>query len=448
MSKNVKIRKGANIKLVGEAVEKTVDSQMPSSFSIKPTDFHSMVPKMLLKEGAEVKAGTPVFHDKSNERIKYVSPVSGEIAEIVRGAKRRILEVRILADKEQKPSEGNPFDVSGMDRAQISDILLNGGLWPFIKRRPYDVVADPTEAPKSIFVSGFDSAPLGVNIAYLLEGRETDLQKGIDALAKMTAGKVHLNVATGDSSFMAKTKNAQVNSISGPHPAGNVGIQIHHIDTISKGDVVWTVDAQAVAMIGRYLSTGKADFSRKIALVGSEVNEPTYINTWTGANLASIIGGKTTDGDNRIIGGNVLSGERLLEDGYLGFYSNMITVIPEGNESQFIGWILPNFHKFSLSHSYFSWLMPGKKYRLNTNLNGEGRAFVMSGQYEAVLPMDVYPVHLLKAIMTNDIEKMEGLGIYEVAPEDLALCEYACTSKTEVQSWVRKGLDIAMEELG
>ena len=245
MSKNVKIRKGANIKLVGEAVEKTVDSQMPSSFSIKPTDFHGTVPKMLLKEGAEVKAGTPIFQDKSNERIKYVSPVSGEIAEIVRGAKRRILEVRILADKEQKPSEGTPFDTSGMERAQVCDILLAGGLWPFIKRRPYDVVADPTEAPKSIFVSGFDSAPLGANIAYLLEGREADFQKGIDALAKMTAGKVHVNVSSGDSSFISKTKNAQVNSISGPHPAGNVGIQIHHIDTINKGDVVWTVDAQA-----------------------------------------------------------------------------------------------------------------------------------------------------------------------------------------------------------
>ena len=201
-------------------------------------------------------------------------------------------------------------------------------------------------------------------------------------------------------------------------------------------------------MIGRYISTGKADFSRKIALVGSEVNDPVYVNTWTGASISSIVSGKTTDGDNRIIGGNVLTGEQLLQDGYLGYYSNMVTVIPEGKESQFVGWIQPNFHKFSLSHSYFSWLMPGKKYRLNTNLNGEGRAFVMSGQYEDVLPMDVYPVHLLKAIMTNDIEKMEGLGIYEVAPEDLALCEYACTSKTEVQSWIRKGLDIAMEELG
>ena len=448
MSKTVKIRKGANINLKGSAEKKTTEAALSETFAIKPTDFHGMVPKMLVKVGDEVTAGTPLFYDKSNDRIKFVSPVSGEVAEIVRGAKRRILEVRVLADKTQKLIEGSPIDISGMEAAQVCDVLMDGGLWPFIKRRPYDIIANPTEAPKSIFVSGFDSAPLGADIAYLLDGRETDFQNGINALAKMTAGKVHVNALVSDSSFISKTKNAQVNTFSGPHPAGTVGVQIHHIDPIAKGDVVWTVDPQAVAMIGRYLNTGKADFSKTIALVGSEVNDPQYLKVISGTNMKPILGGRIADGDTRIICGNVLSGLQVSADGYLGFFNNVVSVIPEGRDSQFIGWIAPNFHKFSLSHSYFSWLMPGKKYNLNTNTNGEGRAFVMSGQYEDVLPMDVYPVHLLKAIMTNDLDKMEGLGIYEVAPEDLALCEFACTSKTDVQSWVRKGLDMAMEELG
>ncbi|MEZ4722684.1 MAG: Na(+)-translocating NADH-quinone reductase subunit A [Flavobacteriales bacterium] len=448
MSKTVKIRKGANIKLVGKAEHTTTQAEMPSSFAIKPTDFHGMIPKMMLKEGAEVKAGTPIFHDKQDERVRYVSPVSGEIAEIVRGAKRKILEVRIVADKDQKAIEGSPVDVSSMNGAQVADVLMNAGLWPFIKKRPYDVVASPNDAPKSIFISGMDSAPLGVDYAYLLEGRESHFQKGIDALAKMTSGKVHLNLSADDKSFLANTKNAQINRFSGPHPAGVVGIQIHHIDPINKGEVVWTVGPQAVAIIGRYLATGKADFSKTVALVGSEVKNPQYIKTHTGAAQKAVTAGRVNDGDNRIISGNVLSGTQLSAEGYLGFYDDMVSVLPEGREPQFMGWLAPNFNKFSLSHAYFSWLMPGKKYALNTSMNGEDRPFVMSGQYEDLLPMDIYPVHLIKSIMTNDIEKMEALGIYEIAPEDMALCEYACTSKVEVQKLIRQGLDTAMVELG
>jgi Na+-transporting NADH:ubiquinone oxidoreductase subunit A len=448
MSKTVIIRKGADIKLAGAANLSTVDSNLPSSFAIKPTDFHGMTPKMLLKEGAEVKAGTPIFYDKANERIKYVSPVSGEIAEIVRGEKRRILEIRIVADKEQKSESVSIGDLSSLNAAQIMDFLLNNGLWPFVKQRPFDVVANPMSTPKAIFVSGFDSAPLGVDFGYLLQGQEANFQTGIDALAKLTKGKVHLNTKLGEASFLSKVKNAEINHFSGPHPAGNVGIQIHHLSPVNKGEIAWSVDAQAVAMIGRFLTTGVADFSKKIALVGSEVKKPEYVKTWSCAAVGSIIDGKISEGDNRIISGNVLSGQQIASDGYLSFYSNVLTVIPEGRQPQFMGWLASNFHKFSLSHSYFSWLMPGKKYALNTNANGEDRAFVMSGQYEDVLPMDIYPVHLVKAIMTNDIEKMEGLGIYEVAPEDFALCEFACTSKMEVQKLIRKGLDVAMVELG
>lgn len=448
MPKNVKIRRGANIKLMGAAERIKGDAAFPSSFAIKPTDFHGVVPKMVLKEGAEVLAGQEIFHDKYNEHIKYVSPVSGEIAEVVRGAKRRILEVRIVPDSEQKYASFDVSDTSSKEK--VMNLLLSGGFWPMIKQRPYDVVADPKSAPKAIFVSAFDSAPLGPDYDFILHGQEADFQKGMDALAMLTNGKVHLTTRSSSNvdAVFTGAKGVEKNTIKGPHPAGNVGIQIHHIDPINKGEVAWTVNAQHVMMIGRFLNTGKADFSKTIALAGSEVEKPRYLTTIAGASLKTLVEGQISDGDNRIISGNVLTGDDVGADGYLGFYHDVVTVIPEGKEPQFMGWLAPNFHKYSLSRAYFSWLMPGKKYRLNTNMNGEDRAFVISGQYESVLPMDVYPVHLIKSIMTNDIEKMENLGIYEVAPEDFALCEYACTSKAPVQQILRDGLDLAQKELG
>jgi Na+-transporting NADH:ubiquinone oxidoreductase subunit A len=266
----------------------------------------------------------------------------------------------------------------------------------------------------------------------------------------MTDGKVHLSTRGGSTpdEVFSSASGVEKNTFSGPHPAGNVGIQIHHIDPINKGDKVWTVNAQHVMMIGRFLMTGKPDFSKTIAIAGSEVKKPRYMTTIVGASMKALAEGETNEGSNRIISGNLLTGDAVGAEGYLGFYHDVVTVIPEGNEPQFMGWLTPNFHKFSLSRSYFSWLMPNKKYSLNTNQNGEDRAFVVTGEYESVLPMDIYPVYLLKAIMTKDIEKMENLGIYEVAPEDLALCEYACTSKTPVQDILREGLDLAQEELG
>ncbi len=469
MSKIVKIRRGVNIKLEGVAEKTTAQTSAPSSFALKPTDFQGVVPKMLVKEGVEVKVGTPIFFNKADERIKFVSPVDGEIAEIVRGAKRKILEIRIIADRDQKaPASkvfsknilqesaeegmqetivaGNSIDISNGNK--VKEAFLANGFWPFIKRRPYDIMAKPDESPKAIFVSGFDSAPLGADLSYILEESKDHFQKGLDALAMLTTGKVHLGVKAGDSGVISSALNVEKNTFSGPHPAGNVGIQIHHIDPVNKGEVVWTVDAQAVAMMGRFLSTGVADFSKTLVLAGSGVKTPQYLKSWIGASMSSVLEGRMQEGDLRIINGNVLSGDKVEMEGYLGFFSNAVTVIPEGREPHFLGWLAPNFDKFSLSHAYFSWLMPNKKFSLNTNLNGEDRAYVMSGQYEDVLPMDIYPVHLIKSIMTNDIEKMEALGIYEVAPEDFALCEFACTSKTPVQRLIRQGIDTAIEELG
>lgn len=448
MPKNVRIRKGADIKLVGAAERVKGEAPFPSSFAIKPTDFHGLTPKMVVKEGAEVKAGSVIFFDKDNEHVKFTSPVSGEIAEIVRGEKRKILEVRIVPDQDQKFEQ---FDVSDLSSAEkVKAALMSSGMWPMLKQRPYDVMANPHLKPKAIFISAFDSAPLGPDYDFILHGQQEAFQKGLDALAKLTDGKVHLTTRGGsaaDATF-TQAKGIEHNTITGPHPAGNVGIQIHHIDPINKGDIVWTISAQNVALMGKFLLTGKVDLKKTIALAGSEVEKPRYISTWVGASMKSIVEGQITAGDNRIISGNVLTGDKTYMEGYLGFYDDVVTVIPEGNEPQFMGWLAPNFHKFSLSKSYFSWLNPGKKYKLNTNMNGEDRAFVVSGQYEAVLPMDIYPVQLIKSIMTNDLDKMENLGIYEVIPEDLALCEYACTSKINVQSILRDGLDLAKKELG
>lgn len=448
MPKNVKIRKGADIKLLGAAERVKGETPFPASFAIKPTDFHGLTPKMVVKEGEKVKAGTTLFYDKYNDQIKFSSPVSGEVASIVRGEKRRILEVRLIPDTEQQYQS---FDLSKANTGEgVKSLLLESGLWPMLKQRPYDVLANPGASPKAIFISCFDSAPLGVDYDYVLHGQASDFQAGIDALAKLTKGKIHLTTkggVTADQVFTA-AKGVEHNTISGPHPAGNVGVQIHHIDPIVKGDIVWSISPQHVAIIGRFFTTGKVDLRKTIALAGSEVEKPRYMATQVGASIASITDGQLKAGENRIISGNVLTGTQVSKDGYLGFYDDLISVIPEGNEPQFMGWLAPNFHKFSLSRAYFSWLTPNKRFRLNTNMNGEDRAFVMSGQYENVLPMDIYPVHLLKSIITNDIERMEQLGIYEISPEDMALCEYACTSKIEVQKILREGLDMAMKELG
>lgn len=448
MSKNIKIRKGSNIKLEGAADRVKADAAVAKSFAIKPTDFHGLTPKLVVKEGQSVKAGTPIFYDKYNEHLKFTSPVSGKVAEVVRGAKRRILEIRISPDGQNLYEEFNVADMSS--DVKVKEALMASGLWPFLKQRPYDIVANPQETPKAIFISAFDSSPLGPDYDFILHGQKEAFQKGLDALKKLTKGKVHLNVngaAKADATF-TEAKGVERNAFTGPHPAGNVGIQIHHIDPVNKGERVWTIRPQAVAMIGKFFLTGKVDMSKTIALAGSEVEKPKYYNTVSGASVSSIVSGHIKSGDNRIISGNVLTGQKLDENGYLGFYDDVVTVIPEGREPQFMGWLAPNFHKFSLSKAYFSWLMPNKKFDLNTNMNGEDRAYVMSGQYESVLPMDIYPVHLIKSIMTKDLEKMEALGIYEIAPEDMALCEFACTSKVEVQRLLREGMDIAIEELG
>jgi len=452
MSKTVKIRKGLDIKLKGEA-EKVINAiDLTNNFAIKPTDFHGVMPKMVVKPGDKVSAGDVIFFNKYQEEIKFCSPVSGEISEIVRGAKRRILEVRITADTELKYTSLGAKDPNSMSSDDVKSHLLSSGLWPFVKMRPLDVIANPNDQPKAIFVSAFDSSPLAPDYDFILHGEKENFQTGLDVIKHLTSGKVHLtlnNSASPDEVFKSAT-GVQINHINGMHPAGNVGTQIHHIDPINKGEIVWTLNAIDVAIIGKVFKTGRFDMTRVIAIAGSEVKAPKYYKTIIGAQVSPFLKNNLETGDVRVISGNVLTGDKIEEDGKLGFYSNQITVIPEGNNPRFSfteGWMEPGFKKFSVSRSYFSWLMPNKKHVIDTNSNGEERAFVVTGEMEKVFPFDIYPMHLTKACMYNDLDEMENLGIYEVAPEDFALCEFVCTSKINVQSVIREGLDEVQREI-
>jgi Na+-transporting NADH:ubiquinone oxidoreductase subunit A len=448
MSKAIKIRKGIDIKLLGAPEVKISEAPASKVYAIKPADFPGLVPKLTVKEGEEVQAGSPLFFDKKREEIIFTSPVSGEVVEIKRGDKRRILEVKILADSELRFKSFAPWNAQSGDRKTLIAQMLEMGLWPLIKQRPYGIVASPGDEPRDIFVSTFDSAPLAPDMAFVLKDEKQHFKTGIEALRKLTSGKVHLGVKKGDT-FFADITGVERHEVSGPHPAGNVGVLIHHTFPINKGETIWTVGPADVAMIGRCLSTGKYDASRIVALTGSEVKNTGYYASRIGAAIHVMTSNNVKEGSIRYISGNVLTGSKVTEDGFLGFYDTQITVIPEGDEKKFFlteGWLAPGFDKFSLNKSFPSWLTPGKKYRIDTNLNGEERAFVVTGEMEQVFPFDIYPMQLIKSIMVNDIDAMEKLGIYEVDAEDFALCEFVCTSKINIQDVVRKGLEDMRKE--
>ncbi|MDR1415451.1 MAG: Na(+)-translocating NADH-quinone reductase subunit A [Odoribacteraceae bacterium] len=445
MPKEIKLKRGLDIKLEGEADVGRVSPAPCNYYAIKPTDFRALTPKLEVKVGDRVKAGDPLFVNKYRPEIRFTAPVSGVVEEIRRGEKRKILAVVVKADER---ISYKVFDIPAPDALSgevVVERLLESGLWPMIKQRPYDVIADPSTRPKAIFVSGFDSSPLAPDYKALLKDEREALQAGFDALNKLTPGAVNLNTQAEDASDAPR--GVKVNLFSGAHPAGNVGVQIHHLDPINKGELAWVVSLPDVALIGRFFLGGRVDLRRRVALVGSEVETPACYDTLVGALVGSIVEGRLRDGRRCILSGNVLTGERVDAESFLGFYHTMITVIPEGDRREFLGWATPGFGKFSVSRTFPSFLFPKKRYRLDTNFHGERRAFVMSGQYEKVLPMNIFPVYLLKAILAGDLEKMEQLGIYEVAPEDLALCEFVCTSKIPVQEIVDKGIELMMKEL-
>lgn len=450
MSKVVKLKKGLDIRIKGNAEKIFIKADTPQTYAVKPIDFPGLIPKLIVKPGNDVKAGSPLFYDKHKPEVKFTAPVSGKIVAINRGERRKILEVVIQADSEVKYESFKKAVPSDLSKEEVKENLLNSGLWPFIRQRPYAIIANPADTPKAIFISAFDTAPLAPDYDFLVKGENDAFQNGIDALSKLTEGKIHLSLNSSfpPSDVFTKAKGVEFHYFKGPHPAGNAGIQIHYIDPVNKGDVVWYIGPWEVIMIGKLFIQGQIDISRIVALAGSEVDKPRYYKTYHGGNIEQVVKGNINSKNVRYISGNVLTGTHIPVNGYLGFYDSQISVIPEGNHYEFFGWILPGFKKFSNAHSYPTWLMPGKQYTLHTNLNGGERAFVFSGEYEKVLPMDIFPVHLLKAILVEDIDLMENLGIYEVAEEDFALCEYVCTSKTEVQKILRNGFELMIKEMG
>ena len=450
MSEHIRLKKGLDIPLAGAAPAKIAETVAPDLVAIKPTDFKALVPKLAVKEGDAVKAGDALFVDKMCPSIRFCSPVSGVVQAVVRGDKRKLLAVVVKADKEQQSVKYNAVDLAKMDRKAVVDLLLERGLWPMIKQRPYGIVANPELTPKSIFVSAMATAPLAPDPDFVMEGQMEYLQAGIDALGRLTNGGVHfsLNAAKAAGSAMSSLKGVIPHTFSGPHPAGNVGVQINHISPINKGEIVWTVDLVSLAAIGRCIATGTYDMSRVVAVTGSAADNPVCVKAVQGMSLASIAK-YAKKGNVRFVSGDVLTGENVGADGYLGFFDNQVTLLEEGDYYEMLGWIKPfRLKKFSFSHLYWSWLAGKKKtYKLDTNTNGGPRAFVVSDVYGKVLPMDIYPVYLLKACLAKDIEKMENLGIYEVIPEDFALCEFVCPSKIEIQKILSDGIDLMLKEM-
>ena len=450
MSNDIKIKSGLTINLKGAAENIVKKAALPKSISLNPADFHLIIPKMVVKIGDHVNAGAVVFYSKNNQEVKFCSPVSGNIKDIVRGEKRKIIEIIIDLDSSQKSKNFTTSKFENFKRDDIIAFLLESGCWPFINQRPYDIIANPSDTPKSIFISTFNTAPISADIQIILDDQKNEFITGVKVLRKLTDGNLNICVKKDNQSFINEINDVIIHNVSGPHPAGNVGVQIHHIDPINNGEKVWTVSPEDVAIIGRLFLTGNYNPLRTIAVSGPPVKYPQYYKTIAGSKLSEIINDAgVSDGLLRYINGDVLSGRSVEKDNYLGFYNNTFSVLREGNHYNMFGWIpfinnkVPSIYKTS-----FSWLFPNKKYDLDTNMNGEERAFVVTGEMERVFPMDILPMQLLKECMIGDIEKMENLGIYEVAPEDFSLIDYSSSSKIEAQHIIRKGLDLMISEVG
>ena len=450
MSNNIYLKKGLDLPINGTAAQNTKKVVNPDVVAVKPTDFRGLVPKLLVREGDKVLAGTPVLADKMSQNILFASPVSGTVAEVVRGEKRKLLEVRIKADETQEYVDFGVKKVEEMTAEQIKAALLEAGLWPALTQRPYGIVANPEVKPKAIFVSAFSTAPLAANAEYVLGAELEHIQTAINALGKLTDGGVHLSLNSENYSGTPfhKLENVIQHTFTGKHPAGNVGVQIHHISPIRKGETVWTISLLMLAAIGKLFNTGKYDVRRKIAVTGPKAENPAYVDGYPGISMKELKDFYASAENLRFVSGDVLTGTNVGAEGFLGFADNQVTILEEGNKYELFGWAKPfRTSQFSASRTYFSWLTPNKKYDMDTNLHGGPRAFVVNDTYSKVLPMELYPVHLLKACLANDIDKMEKFGIYEVIEEDLALCEYVCPSKIYIQQIITDGIALMLKEM-
>ena len=445
MSNNIVLKKGLNIPISGEAALETMRTIAPDVVAVKPTDFKGFSPRLMVKEGDKVLAGSPVLADKQNPDILLTSPVSGTVKEIVRGEKRKLLAVLVKAEGDEAVDFGTK-DLKDLKAEEVKETLLKSGLWPTIIQRPYGVLANPAQTPKAVFVSAFSTAPLAADSEFVFKDDLAAIQAGITAISKIA--KVHVCVNSETSAF-AKLQDAVLHTvIAKKHPAGNVGVQISHISPIMKGETVWTLSLLSLAAIGKLFLNGKLDLCRKVAVTGPAALKTGYVVAMPGTPMSALEGCFDPAVETRFISGDVLSGESIGKDGYLGFFDNQVTLIKEGREREVLGWANPlRFNQFSSSMAYFSWLLPKKKYNMDTNTHGGVRAFVCSDVYGKVLPMDIFPVYLVKACLAGDIDKMEQFGIYEVLPEDLALCEFVDPSKNDIQAIIQDGIDLMIKEM-
>ncbi|MDR3129334.1 MAG: Na(+)-translocating NADH-quinone reductase subunit A [Tannerellaceae bacterium] len=456
MTSVIRIKKGLDIRIKGRAPQVLLAAKKSDRYAVVPDAYAGIYPKVTVRVGDKVKAGTPVMIDKNRPEIRFVAPVSGTVIAVNRGEKRKLLSIEIAPDKEIEYEIFGTKKVSDLGGEEVKEAILMGGLWPCLRQRPYDIVASPADKPRDVFVSAFYSAPLAPDFDFILRGQAEDFQTGIDALAKLTDGKVYVGLRPDSATH---PQGAEIIEVYGAHPAGNVGVQINLTKPVNKGETVWVVGAEDVILIGRLFNKGIADFSRLVAITGSEARERGYVKAIAGCRISSLTDGRIPpDGflngfqrlnNIRIISGNVLTGTRVREEDYLRPYDNQITVIPEGDDvHELFGWALPGLDKFSVSRTFINWLWgKGKEYVIDARLQGGRRAMIMSNEYDKVFPLDIYPEYLLKAILAFDINKMEQLGIYEVAPEDFALCEFVDTSKIEIQHIVRQGLDALYKEM-
>lgn len=449
MSQNIVLKKGLNIPITGKADLRVSKAILPGIVAVQPGEFKGLLPRLLVKEGDSVLCGSPVIADKKNADILLTSPVSGKVKEIVRGEKRKLLAVLIETDGEQTCAEFKLESAEKLDSDSIRKAILASGLWPMLIQRPYGVIADPAAKPRDIFCSAYATAPLAADVEFCFADKVKDIQTGVTALSKLTEGAVHISFGPGESALQRIT-GAEFHTFEGKHPAGNVGVQIASIRPIRKEDIVWTISLDGLAAIGHLFNTGKLCLRRKVAVGGPMVIEPSYVETIPGTPvsvLAPFYGG---DAEGlRIISGDVLSGRNVGAEGYVGFFDNQVTIMKEGTEREMFGWIRPiRYRQFSTDRCYFSWLMPWRRYDMDTNLHGGPRAFLMNdGYYSKVLPMDIYPIFLAKACLAGDIDKMEKFGIYEVLPEDLAVCEFVDPSKNNIQEMIADGIDLMIKEM-
>lgn len=448
MANVIKLRKGLNVNLKGRATEDKVAPSLTDDFALVPDDFSGVVPKVTVREGDHVLAGETLFVDKAHPDVRFSSPVSGKVTAVERGERRKVLAVKVLADAKQDFVDFGVQEVARLSGEEVTNALLQAGLFGYINQLPYAVSTNPSVHPKAIFVSALRDMPLACNFEFELKGNEKDFQTGLSALSRIE--KTWLNTGIHQQAkALTAAGDVELHVFDGPCPAGNVGVQINHLYPVNKGEVVWTVDPTTVIFIGRLFNTGKVDLRRTIALAGSGITRPAYMDVKVGMSLDAILEGNMVRSDHvRIINGNPLTGHRVTGHGYLGAHTSEVTVIPEGdNVHEVLGWMMPRFKQFSTSRSYFSWLFgKGKEYDLDARIKGGERHMIMSGEYDRVIPMDIYAGYLVKAIITGDIDKQEQLGIYEVSPEDFALAEFVDSSKLPLQKIVREGLNLLRKE--